>query len=585
VTSEETARDRASLGRVLSDARVLRRAVVTAALVGSVLALVRLARGGAFWTIEALVAYLVPFVVSVATSWAAIRRTNADVSLLEAQVRAINRFPDQNPNPVMRATPDGTLVYANRASEPIARALGVSVGDRVSPEVFERLVAVARDGGEALEVTDAMRTFAVLPVYVADLDVVNLYGTDVTASKVIDKFPNENPNPVMRMDEAGALIYANAASRPLVSALGMEVGAPIPPVLLGDLRAALDGGVDELEVRGDDRTYRIRPVRIPEFGFVNLYGTDITAEKWITKFPDQNPNPVLRASPAGELVYANDASAPVTKGLGLELGDVFPADLFDRIRAIADAGRAEMVEVEGEGRVIALLPVWIPDFGFINLYGIDVTAARQLEQAHRENERLLLNILPAPIAERLKGGEATIADGFDEATVMFADVVGFTALASRRTPHEVVDILNRVFSRFDALVEEHGLEKVKTIGDAYMAVGGLENDADHVGRVAQLGFDMMAAVEELSAGLDEEIHLRLGMHTGPAVAGVIGIKKFIYDIWGDTVNMASRLESTGVPNRIQVARSTLDRLDGRYAFEERGEVELKGKGRVTTFLL
>ena len=462
---------------------------MTALVVGSILALVHVARGGEFLTLETFVAYVVPFVVSVATSWAAIHRTNADVSLLEEQVRAINRFPDQNPNPVLRARPDGMLVYANRASAPVARALGAVVGERVPAEVFERLVAIAREGGPPLEVTEGMRTFAVLPVYVADLDVVNLYGTDVTASKVIDKFPNQNPNPVMRMDEAGSLIYAN------------------------------------------------------------------------------------------------DASSPVTKGLALELGDAFPPELFGRIRAIADAGRTETVEVEGEGRVIALLPVWIPDFGFINLYGTDVTASKQLEQAHRENERLLLNILPEPIAERLKGGEATIADGFDEATVLFADVVGFTALSSRRTPHEVVAILNRVFSRFDTLVEEHGLEKVKTIGDAYMVVGGLEDDAEHAPRVAAMGFAMIDAVEELNGSLPEEIHLRVGMHTGPAVAGVIGIKKFIYDVWGDTVNMASRLESTGIPGRIQVARSTLDHLDGHYASEERGEVELKGKGRVMTYLL
>jgi class 3 adenylate cyclase len=569
---------------VLGDPRVLRRALFTALIVGALLTAVRLASHGSASALEASLTFAVPFLVSVASSWAAIARTRTDTRLLEREVQAINRFPDQNPHPVMRVSRDGVLSYANTASRPVVDALGLEVGSVVPPDLHRRIDGLASGDEAVFEVPAGVRTFSFLAVDVPDLGFTNVYGTDVTAAKVVDRFPNRNPNPVMRMSPDGILIYANDASLPIVRSLGVELGDALPNGLVSDLRARLDGERFDIEVRGDMRTYRIEPVAIEEFGFVNLYGTDVTAAKWVARFPDSNPNPVLRTSHEGELVYANDASAVVRKGLGIEVGDQVPAETFARLREIADAGRAETVEVSAEGRIVALLPVWVPEFGFVNVYGTDITAAREVERAHRENERLLLNILPASIAERLRSGESTIADGFEEMTVLFADVVGFTQFASRLEPREVVDVLNRVFSRFDALVDAHRLEKIKTIGDAYMVVGGLVADpVDHAERVAELGLDILSEVREITG--EYALDLRVGMHTGPAVAGVIGIKKFIYDVWGDTVNTASRLESHGVPGRIQVTRGAYERLRGRFAFEPRGEVELKGKGRVETWLL
>jgi len=569
---------------VLGDPRVLRRALFTALIVGAVLTAVRLASHGSASALEASLTFAVPFVVSVASSWAAIARTRTDTRLLEREVQVINRFPDQNPHPVMRVSREGVLSYANTASRPVVDALGLEVGSVVPPDLHRRIDGLASGDEAVFEVPAGVRTFSFLAVDVPDLGFTNVYGTDVTAAKVVDRFPNRNPNPVMRMSPDGTLIYANDASLPIVRSLGVELGGPLPNGLLSDLRAWLDGDRFDIEVRGDMRTYRIEPVAIEEFGFVNLYGTDVTAAKWVARFPDSNPNPVLRTSHEGELIYANDASAVVRKGLGIEVGDQVPGETFARLREIADAGRAETVEVSAEGRIVALLPVWVPEFGFVNVYGTDITAAREVERAHRENERLLLNILPASIAERLRSGESTIADGFEEMTVLFADVVGFTQFASRLEPREVVDVLNRVFSRFDALVDAHRLEKIKTIGDAYMVVGGLVADpVDHAERVAELGLDILSEVRGITG--EYALDLRVGMHTGPAVAGVIGIKKFIYDVWGDTVNTASRLESHGVPGRIQVTRGTYERLRGRFAFEPRGGVELKGKGVVETWLV
>ncbi|HJU87373.1 MAG TPA: adenylate/guanylate cyclase domain-containing protein, partial [Gemmatimonadota bacterium] len=202
---------------------------------------------------------------------------------------------------------------------------------------------------------------------------------------------------------------------------------------------------------------------------------------------------------------------------------------------------------------------------------------REAARERERSERLLLNILPAPIAERLKESEGPIADHHAEATILFADIAGFTAMSTRMPADELVTMLNAVFTGFDQLARRHGVEKIKTIGDAYMAVAGLpERATDHVERIADLALDMRA---------ESSLPIRIGIDTGPVVAGVIGESKFIYDLWGDAVTTASRMESHGVPGGIQVTEAVRDRLAERYDLVERGEIEVKGRGRMRTWLL
>ena len=212
---------------------------------------------------------------------------------------------------------------------------------------------------------------------------------------------------------------------------------------------------------------------------------------------------------------------------------------------------------------------------------------KELLQLEKEkSEHLLLNILPRPIAERLKGGERTIADSHPQVTVLFADLVGFTQLSSKTAPQELVNLLNEVFSHFDRLAERHGLEKIKTIGDSYMLVGGLPVPrADHAEAVAEMALDMVEEVGRFNRHSQTQIDLRIGINSGPVVAGVIGRKKFTYDLWGDTVNLASRMESAGTPNTIHVAPSTHAALSGKYELSERGLVSCKGVGEITTWYL
>ncbi|RWO21863.1 adenylate/guanylate cyclase domain-containing protein [Mesorhizobium sp.] len=209
-----------------------------------------------------------------------------------------------------------------------------------------------------------------------------------------------------------------------------------------------------------------------------------------------------------------------------------------------------------------------------------------IENKNRENEDLLLNVLPAPIANRLRGGEDKIADGFAEVTVAFADLVGFTALTSEMPPQEVVTFLNGLFTRFDTAANDLGIEKIKTVGDAYMAVCGLPVPvANHAERMVRMAIRMVHITREHAMEHNVPMKLRVGVNSGPVVAGVIGKSKYIYDLWGDTVNLASRMESGSIPDAVQVTRAVYERLKDQFVFEPRGAIEVKGKGKVEAWLL
>jgi class 3 adenylate cyclase len=202
------------------------------------------------------------------------------------------------------------------------------------------------------------------------------------------------------------------------------------------------------------------------------------------------------------------------------------------------------------------------------------------------SETLLLNVLPAPIAERLKRDPGIIAEGHEQVSVLFADIVGFTKMTERIDPNELVDRLNLIFSSFDDLVDKLRLEKIKTIGDAYMVAGGLHSrEYDHAEGIAEMALAMRRRFADFGQRFGEPLDIRIGIHTGPVVAGVIGKKKFIYDVWGDTVNTASRMESHAENGKIQVSEVTYQILKERYEFESRGEIEVKGKGAMRTYYL
>ena len=210
-----------------------------------------------------------------------------------------------------------------------------------------------------------------------------------------------------------------------------------------------------------------------------------------------------------------------------------------------------------------------------------------LQREQARSESLLRNILPAEVAERLKGGADVIADAYEAVTVLFIDIVGFTPLAQRLSASELVALLDRVFRELDGLSERFGLEKIKTVGDAYIAVAGLPVPLDARASAiaaAEMALEVAPAVER-AAGAHGPLRLRVGLHTGPVVAGVIGQRKFAYDLWGDAVNVASRMESQGLADHIQVSLSTFELLQERYRLRSRGTIEVKGRGEMAAYLL
>ncbi len=407
-------------------------------------------------------------------------------------------------------------------------------------------------------------------------------GMPSRADPQTEYFPGANPHPVMRVGDDGTLIYANPASEPLLVSLKLTVGEPVPRDWFERIQTA-DGPV---EVRVGARTFELLPVRLTDLGFTNVYGTDVTAQRAITKFPDQNPNPVFRISMDGVLVYVNPAAEGLIDGIGGTIGEPLPQPYRRDLEGVARQGERRSVHAHSQGRHFALLAVEVPEFEFINVYGTDITAQLELRAANDKNIELLLNILPEPIADRLRNGESLIADRHEDVSLLFADIVGFTGMSSAMDAAELVTLLNDVFSVFDGLVASSGLEKVKTIGDAYMIVGGMPIwEPDHLERLASLALAIADEVGRLEAGRRLGVEFRIGMHTGPVVAGVIGTRKFIYDVWGDTVNVASRMESTGIPGRIQVTGAVERRLRDRFVLTPRGEIDIKGKGPTETFFL
>jgi guanylate cyclase len=252
-------------------------------------------------------------------------------------------------------------------------------------------------------------------------------------------------------------------------------------------------------------------------------------------------------------------------------------------------------------RAAALPSGFVTTFFVLNVLGLTLSAyvmlgyfveqrerARRALEVERERaERLLLNVLPAQIAERLKREAGVIAEEYDEVSVLFADLVGFTAHAAVMTPDEIVTLLDRIFSTFDGIADAEGVEKIKTIGDAYMVAGGLpERRPDHLRAVVRTALAMREEIAKIAAGTGQSwLGIRIGIATGPAVAGVIGRRKFIYDLWGDTVNTASRMESHGLRDQIQVTERVAGAVGPEFAVRLRGTIEVKGKGPMTTFML
>jgi class 3 adenylate cyclase len=269
------------------------------------------------------------------------------------------------------------------------------------------------------------------------------------------------------------------------------------------------------------------------------------------------------------------------KNQALSQGNLSAARMQEKMRqaeidAITERNRLQRRGLWGLGIGLALL---------LGLSGVILRQSRELGKEKKKSETLLLNMLPGPIAERMKRGERSIADHYDEATVIFIDMVGFTPFSAKADPRAVVGILNAVFSKIDQLSGRFGMEKIKTIGDCYMAVAGIPIPApDHLERALDFSLAVLKELNGANIG-GHVLQFRIGVETGPAIAGIIGEKKFLFDLWGDAVNTASRLEANGLPGAIAVSSRVYEKMRARYAFHSRGTVDIKGKGEMAIYTL
>ncbi len=261
----------------------------------------------------------------------------------------------------------------------------------------------------------------------------------------------------------------------------------------------------------------------------------------------------------------------------------FIADLA--VAALLDGSVAQTVRPLPNVAILTLFALNIAGIGQLTFLAISYFRA-QRDAAERRSERLLLNVLPEAIAARLKRGEEPIADHHDDISVLFADLAGFTVRSAHETPSETISVLNEVFSAFDGLVNRYGLEKIRTIGDSYMVAAGVPvARPDHAHAICAMALDLRREVARLNSEHNWDLSFRIGINSGPAIAGIVGREKFHYDLWGDTVNVASRMESHGLPDRIQVTEAVYERLRDDFVFERRGLVEVKGKGSTLTYFL
>ena len=509
----------------------------------------------------------------------------------EQLIKVLEKFPDQNPNPVLRFSDKGVLQYYNSPSEPIINAWKININDKPNKKFLDKLKKTLTKYEHSFEINVEQNTFLLKAVYIEELDSINVYGTDITAKKAIDKFPDQNPNPVMRISKEGILNYYNKASYDIVNSHNLKIGGMISDNLIELVsKTILTNSITQNELTAGNKTYLANFVPVPEFGFIIIYATDITAKKVINKFPDKNPNPVMRLGKNGELKYFNDASKYIIQNWDIGLNDAIPKEIIKNLTK-PNAKDVHNMEFEVGNKTYYLNLVKINEFDFFLLYGTDITDTKDKEMILTK----LSKYFSPQVYNSIFTGEldVKIDTNRKNLTVFFSDIKGFTTITEKLEPEILTELITYYLTEMTNIAIEYGGTVDKYIGDAIMIffgdpkTDGITKDA--VSCVA-MALEMKRRLKAIrkrwtSFGLTESLDVRMGIHTDVCTVGNFGSQdRLDYTVLGNGVNLASRLESLAKPNEILISENTFNIIKNDIDCTYVDEITVKGKSHpIKTF--
>ena len=492
----------------------------------------------------------------------------------------LKKFPDQNPNPVIRVSVNGILEYYNHPSESIIKFYDLKINKKVGNDLMEHINLAISKKVHSFEVKLESLSYSFKCVYVKELNGINIYGTDITAKKVIDKFPDSNPNPVMRVSYKGLLSYFNNASSKLVDTLNLKVSETVPnPILKYVGEVSISGQSANYEIQVGNFTYAASFVPVPEFQFIIVYATDVTALKVIKKFPNQNPNPVFRVDIEGNLNYFNEASNYIIEKISAEVGARLPQEFLENI-----LNKENKFELEIGSKTYVFDIVKIKEFGFYLIYGTDITDSKDKERILKK----LSKYFSPQVYNSIFSGEldVTINTKRKILTVFFSDIKSFTTITEKLEPEILTDLITNYLTEMTNIAIKYGGTVDKYIGDAIMIFfGDPQSNGTKEDAIAcvTMALEMKRRLRKLKkdwerTGLSESLDVRMGIHTDVCTVGNFGSSdRLDYTVLGNGVNLASRLESLAGANEILISENTHNLINKEIHSQFFSEITVKGK--------
>ena len=492
----------------------------------------------------------------------------------------LKKFPDQNPNPVIRVSGNGILEYYNHPSESIIKFYDLKINKKVGNDLMDHINLAISKKVHSFEVKLESLSYSFKCVYVEELNGINIYGTDITAKKVIDKFPDSNPNPVMRVSYKGLLGYFNNASSKLVNTLNLKVSETVPNPLLKYVgEVSISGQSANYEIQVGNLTYAASFVPVPEFKFIIVYATDVTALRVIKKFPNQNPNPVFRVDIEGNLNYFNEASNYIIEKISAEVGARLPQEFLENI-----LNKENKFELEIGSKTYVFDIVKIKEFDFYLIYGTDITDSRDKERILKK----LSKYFSPQVYNSIFSGEldVTINTKRKNLTVFFSDIKSFTTITEKLEPEILTDLITNYLTEMTNIAIKYGGTVDKYIGDAIMIFFGdpqSKGTKEDAIACVTMALEMKKKLRKLKkdwerTGLSESLDVRMGIHTDVCTVGNFGSSdRLDYTVLGNGVNLASRLESMAEANQILISENTHNLINENIESQFFSEITAKGK--------